>query len=86
MATIFTQIIDGDIPGRFIWQDDKCVAFLASTRCLMGTPWWSHVKKSICGPAWMKTSMLTLHGRLADWCCSGSRAGSHTSRDDDRRL
>ena len=28
MATIFTKIIDGDIPGRFIWQDDKCVAFL----------------------------------------------------------
>lgn len=28
MATIFTKIIDGEIPGRFIWQDDKCVAFL----------------------------------------------------------
>lgn len=28
MATIFTKIIDGELPGRFIWQDDKCVAFL----------------------------------------------------------
>ncbi|HEY4535029.1 MAG TPA: HIT family protein [Enteractinococcus sp.] len=28
MATIFTQIINGELPGRFIWQDDKCVAFL----------------------------------------------------------
>lgn len=28
MATIYTRIIDGDIPGRFIWQDDVCVSFL----------------------------------------------------------
>ncbi len=28
MATLFTQIIDGDLPGRFVWEDDDCVAFL----------------------------------------------------------
>jgi len=28
MSTIFTQIIDGTIPGRFVWQDDVAVAFL----------------------------------------------------------
>lgn len=28
MATLFTKIIDGDLPARFIWQDDLCVAFL----------------------------------------------------------
>lgn len=28
MATVFTKIIDGELPGRFIWQDDQCVAFL----------------------------------------------------------
>ena len=28
MATLFTRIIDGDIPGRFVWEDDICVAFL----------------------------------------------------------
>ena len=28
MSTIFTKIIDGELPGRFIWQDDKAVAFL----------------------------------------------------------
>lgn len=28
MATVFTRIIDGELPGRFIWQDDQCVAFL----------------------------------------------------------
>lgn len=28
MTTLFTRIIDGDIPARFVWQDDHCVAFL----------------------------------------------------------
>ncbi|MGH7764910.1 MAG: HIT family protein [Candidatus Dormibacteraceae bacterium] len=29
MATIFTQIIEGKIPGRFVWKDDECVSFLS---------------------------------------------------------
>ena len=29
MATIFTRIIEGDIPGTFVWRDDVCVAFLS---------------------------------------------------------
>ena len=28
MATIFTQIINGDIPGRMVWTDDRVAAFL----------------------------------------------------------
>jgi len=28
MATLFTKIINGEIPGTFVHQDDKCVAFL----------------------------------------------------------
>lgn len=27
MSTIFTKIINGEIPGRFVWADDVCVAF-----------------------------------------------------------
>jgi len=27
MASLFTRIIDGEIPGRFVWSDDRCVAF-----------------------------------------------------------
>lgn len=27
-ATIFTRIIDGEIPGRFVWKDETCAAFL----------------------------------------------------------
>jgi len=28
MATLFTKIIQGEIPGRFVWRDEHCVAFL----------------------------------------------------------
>ena len=28
MTTIFTRIIDGEIPGRFVWRDEHVVAFL----------------------------------------------------------
>ena len=27
MTTLFTKIIAGEIPGRFVWSDDVCVAF-----------------------------------------------------------
>lgn len=29
MPTIFTRIIDGEIPGTFVWRDDRCVAFMS---------------------------------------------------------
>lgn len=29
MPTIFTRIIDGDLPGTFVWTDEHCVAFLS---------------------------------------------------------
>lgn len=29
MSTVFTKIIDGEIPGRFVWQDEICVGFLS---------------------------------------------------------
>ncbi|WP_420749220.1 HIT family protein [Rhodococcus sp. O3] len=28
MASVFSMIIAGDLPGRFVWQDDDVVAFL----------------------------------------------------------
>lgn len=28
MASVFTRIINGEIPGRFVWADDVVVAFL----------------------------------------------------------
>jgi diadenosine tetraphosphate (Ap4A) HIT family hydrolase len=29
VATVFTKIINGDIPGRFVWSDDQVVGFLS---------------------------------------------------------
>ncbi|MGA1557121.1 MAG: HIT family protein, partial [Ilumatobacteraceae bacterium] len=29
MPTVFTRIIEGDLPGTFVWRDDRCVAFLS---------------------------------------------------------
>lgn len=29
MATIFTRIIEGELPGHFVWRDERCVAFLS---------------------------------------------------------
>ena len=28
MATVFTKIINKELPGRFVYEDDVCVAFL----------------------------------------------------------
>ena len=29
MASVFTRIIDGELPGRFVWRDEQAVAFLS---------------------------------------------------------
>lgn len=29
MTSVFTRIIDGELPGHFVWRDDRCVAFLS---------------------------------------------------------
>lgn len=29
MATIFTRIIEGEIPATFVWRDDRCAAFMS---------------------------------------------------------
>jgi histidine triad (HIT) family protein len=30
LATIFTQIIEGRLPARFVWKDEQCVVFLSN--------------------------------------------------------
>jgi diadenosine tetraphosphate (Ap4A) HIT family hydrolase len=29
MATVFTRIINGELPGTFVWRDDRAVGFLS---------------------------------------------------------
>ncbi|MCH4564574.1 HIT family protein [Halomonas sp. EGI 63088] len=28
MATLFTRIIQGELPGHFVWEDERCVAIM----------------------------------------------------------
>jgi histidine triad (HIT) family protein len=30
LPTIFTRIIEGGLPARFVWKDDRCVVFLSN--------------------------------------------------------
>ena len=36
MPTIFTRIIEGEIPGTFVYRDDQCVAFLSINPLAVG--------------------------------------------------
>jgi histidine triad (HIT) family protein len=36
MASIFTRIIDGELPGTFVWKDDRAVAFLSIAPMMPG--------------------------------------------------
>ena len=49
MATIFTKIIDGDIPGTFVWRDDQCVVFLSINPLGAVTPSWCRSRRSTTG-------------------------------------
>lgn len=31
LATVFTRIIKGEVPARFVWRDGSCAAFLNIT-------------------------------------------------------
>jgi histidine triad (HIT) family protein len=30
VASVFSRIIAGELPARFVWKDDRCVAFLSN--------------------------------------------------------
>lgn len=36
MSSVFTRIIEGELPARFVWQDDDCVAFLSINPLTVG--------------------------------------------------
>lgn len=36
MPTLFTRIIDRELPAAFVWEDDRCVAFMAKDACHAG--------------------------------------------------
>jgi histidine triad (HIT) family protein len=36
MSSLFTAIIEGEIPGRFVWRDDRAVVFLTINPITVG--------------------------------------------------
>jgi diadenosine tetraphosphate (Ap4A) HIT family hydrolase len=36
MPTIFTRIIDGELPGTFVWRDERAVAFMSINPLALG--------------------------------------------------
>lgn len=36
MATVFTRIIEGELPGAFVWRDEHCVGFLSINPLAVG--------------------------------------------------
>jgi len=36
MPTIFSRIIEGELPGRFVWKDEQAVAFLSIAPMMPG--------------------------------------------------
>ena len=36
MPSVFSRIIEGEIPGRFVWTDEQCVAFLSIAPLRLG--------------------------------------------------
>lgn len=36
MPSVFTRIIDGELPGRFVWKDDRAVVFLSIAPITLG--------------------------------------------------
>ena len=36
MPSIFSRIIAGELPGTFVWKDDRCVAFLSIAPMMPG--------------------------------------------------
>lgn len=39
MASIFSKIIAGELPGHFVWQDDDCVAIMTIQPIKPGHIW-----------------------------------------------
>lgn len=57
MATVFTRIINGELPARFVWADETCVAFLTANPI---TPGHSLVVSRAESPQWTQTDPLVL--------------------------
>ena len=59
MATLFTRIIEGEIPGVFVWRDTAASCSSPSTPCTPATRWWCPGPRSTTGSTSIPTSPRT---------------------------
>lgn len=81
MASVFTMIINGDLPGRFVYEDDRVVAFLTIEPMTQGHTLvvpraevdnWQNVEPELFGHV-MDVSQRV--GRAICWAFGAERAG-----------
>ena len=81
MATVFTKIINGELPGRFVYSDDEIVAFLTIQPMTQGhtlvvpraeIDQWQDVESSVFGRV-MEVSQLI--GKAVCMAFGAERAG-----------
>ena len=66
MSTLFTKIIDGELPGRFVWSDDRASASSRSTRSDRGTRWSCRAPRSTSGSTPTPRARAPDRGRARD--------------------
>ena len=59
MASIFTRIIEGELPARFVWKDDRAVAFLSIAPLRPGHTWSCRAPRSTTGSTSSRPSPRT---------------------------
>ena len=81
MATVFTKIINGELPGRFVYEDDEVVAFLTIEPMTQGhtlvvpraeVDQWQDIDKAAFGRI---MSVAQLVGKAACRAFDADRAG-----------
>jgi histidine triad (HIT) family protein len=65
MSTVFTKILQGEIPGRFVYQDDRCAAFLSIAPLQPG--------HTLVVPRQEIDHWIDLDADLAAWCMKVAR-------------
>jgi histidine triad (HIT) family protein len=81
MASVFTRIIEGELPGRFVFRDDRCVAFLSIAPLQPGhtlvvpieeVDHWLDLDPALCGHLMVVARQI---GRAVDAAFSPTRVG-----------
>jgi histidine triad (HIT) family protein len=80
--SVFTRIIRGDLPGRFVWRDDEVVAFLTIAPIRPGHTLVVPVEQidhwtDVPAPLWAHISEVQLHvGRAIMGAFEAARVGT----------